>query len=189
MLSTNLKIAGAKVIYRILLMLGIIGDDSIRINRNGLKYEIDPSEGIDLSIFLFGQFERNTFKLYTKLLSEIKEPVIIDIGANIGSHTVPFIQIAEKNKGLVFAFEPTQYAYNKLIRNIELNDFDNRYFKTLQAFVGCDEESPNPTIYSSWPLNSKAASLSTFGGDLKSTIGATNISLDMYLEEQNVRKK
>ena len=49
-----------------------------------MRWNLDLNEGIDLSIFLFGTSEKKIFNL-KKLLKESSSPIIIDIGANIGS--------------------------------------------------------------------------------------------------------
>lgn len=49
--------------------------------------------------------------------------VILDIGANIGNHTVYFSKIC--NAGKVYAFEPIAETYNTLCRNISLNHIED----------------------------------------------------------------
>jgi FkbM family methyltransferase len=46
---------------------------------------------------------------------------IVDIGANIGAHTLLFAKLTG-NGGRVIAFEPTDFAFSKLQRNLSLND-------------------------------------------------------------------
>ena len=49
--------------------------------------------------------------------------VILDIGANIGNHTVFFSKICNAEK--VYAFEPVAETYDTLCRNIDLNHIEN----------------------------------------------------------------
>lgn len=49
---------------------------------------------------------------------------IIDVGANLGYHTLFFSSLV-KNKGLVFSFEPQNQNYELLINNIYNNNIDN----------------------------------------------------------------
>jgi FkbM family methyltransferase len=71
---------------------------------------------------LFKNFEINELKFLEYILNE--GDIFIDIGANIGLHT-----IYSANKvgelGKVYAFEPTPSTFLKLKDNIELNHFKN----------------------------------------------------------------
>jgi len=62
-----------------------------------------------------------------KVLDSIKAyipqgAVILDIGANIGNHSVFFAAICGARK--VYAFEPVQETYRMLVKNIEINGFE-----------------------------------------------------------------
>lgn len=50
--------------------------------------------------------------------------IVLDIGANIGAHALCLARIVGES-GKVFAFEPTDYAYQELVCNISLNQFKN----------------------------------------------------------------
>lgn len=52
------------------------------------------------------------------------EAVILDIGANIGSHSVYWS--LERNAKKIYSFEPLDYTFEILKRNIELNKLENR---------------------------------------------------------------
>ena len=81
--------------------------------RDGIKWSLDLNEGIDLSIFLFGTSEKKIRNLKYLFKSDSKL-TIIDIGANIGSISLPLAKIFNKSK--IFAIEPTNYAFKKLNR-------------------------------------------------------------------------
>ena len=51
-MKTNSKILIAKIIFKILIFFGF--KKKTIVKRNDIKWKIDISEGIDLSIFLFG---------------------------------------------------------------------------------------------------------------------------------------
>src|SRR5256885_82445 len=53
--TTRFKLFAARMIYRGLKLL--LRNDRRRIRRRGINYEVDLSEGIDLSIFVFGGFQ------------------------------------------------------------------------------------------------------------------------------------
>ena len=69
------------------------------------------------------------------ILGQILKPgdVVVDAGANIGTHTVAFAQAVGPN-GLVVAFEPQRLVHQSLCGNIALNGLTN--VTTLLAAVG-----------------------------------------------------
>ena len=55
--ATATKIRVARAVSATLLRLGFRSQR--RVRRNGIAFELDLREGIDLSLFLFGSFQRN----------------------------------------------------------------------------------------------------------------------------------
>lgn len=152
------------------------------VRRSGIVWDLDLSEGIDLAIYLFGRFESDT--------SLVREgDTVLDIGANIGSHTLP---LAKKvgDMGTVHAFEPTGYAYRKLKKNIVLNlTFVHRINTYQIMLVGDQRGYLEPKLYSSWPLGGKEFNLhEKHGGNLMSTDGAVTMTLDDWAEQMNLNR-
>lgn len=89
---------------------------------DSIRYELDLSELIDSEMFYRGVCEPNT----ANALAQLSKPgnVVFDIGANVGSHTLPLAKLVG-TEGMVYAFEPVEWARKKLKRNIELNSFKN----------------------------------------------------------------
>jgi FkbM family methyltransferase len=82
------------------------------------RFDLDLGETIDLSLFL-GQYEPEVaagIRRYTP-----RGATVFDIGANIGAHTLLLAALVGR-EGRVIAFEPTDYAFRKLTRNLALND-------------------------------------------------------------------
>ena len=52
---TKIKIAIARILYKTVKIF--IRNNPIDVKRAGINYELDLTEGIDLSIFLFGGFQ------------------------------------------------------------------------------------------------------------------------------------
>ena len=116
-MKTKSKIFIAKIISK-LITLFISSKQTVV--RNEIKWNLNLNEGIDLSIFLFGNSEKKILNS-SKLLSKKDTPlIIIDIGANIGS--VSLIMAKKFKDSKVFAIEPTNYAFNKLSTNLDLNN-------------------------------------------------------------------
>ena len=124
----------------------------IQILRNNINWNLDLSEAIDLHIFIFGKFEIEIVKCAKKLkLNKFNN--IIDIGANFGIQT---LQIADEFKNSkIFSIEPTNYAYEKLQKNLNLNKELKKNVKTYKLFLGSKNQKKPDMIFSSWDLKSK----------------------------------
>ena len=107
-----------KMYYRFMRSEHII----VREKVEGITFELDLREAIDNAMFFMGSREPETSRAL-KLLCKNGD-VVIDIGANIGSHTLPIASFVGE-EGRVYAFEPVPWAMNKMKRNIELNSFGN----------------------------------------------------------------
>jgi FkbM family methyltransferase len=154
-ISTKSKIAIASVISKILRatrsMVGL--KNKTHFKRGGIIWDLDLAQGIDFAIFLQGGFEPEAIKMYRKYVTS--GSVVLDIGANIGAHTLPLASMVGQ-KGKVIAFEPTDYAYEKLIRNIKLNSELKLRITAIQAMlVGSNQDIKPESIPSSWSLEQK----------------------------------
>lgn len=146
---TRLRIFIAGLLY---LFIRPFLKDNIRIvTRKGIRYELDLREGIDLAVFLLGHFQKHLFS--HGLINLPVAPVIIDIGANIGSISLAYADRFPESR--IFAVEPSDCAYKKLLRNISLNpDLKNRILP-IQAFISERTEKAKDEIrtFSSWPVD------------------------------------
>jgi FkbM family methyltransferase len=120
-------------IYKHLYFKGIfnvdIGEDkAFKINHFGFQVEND--------IFwsgIFGRWEKDSLFLWSKLCE--KSSVIFDIGANTGVYSLVAKAVNKNNK--VYAFDPVERVYNKLLQNIQLNNYDiNSYQIALSDNTG-----------------------------------------------------
>jgi FkbM family methyltransferase len=66
--------------------------------------------------------EELTTELFKKVVKD--GDIVVDLGANIGYYTLLAARLVGK-KGRVYAFEPEPINYSLLIKNIELNGYDN----------------------------------------------------------------
>lgn len=57
-----------------------------------------------------------------KRLGENK--IVVDIGANIGNHTVFFANVCKAKK--VYSFEPQEKVFEILKKNVEINKFNKK---------------------------------------------------------------
>jgi FkbM family methyltransferase len=158
--------------------------DRTMAKRNGLIWELDLREGIDLAIFLFGCFERETSRILTKLTRP--GSVVFDIGANIGAHTLTLAR-SVGSTGRVYAFEPTDYAFGKLRQNLQLNSLIEPRVVAVQAKLGRSSGLSSPgEIYSSWKVVGNEPRHPKHLGIAQSTSGAMNFALDDYCRTNNI---
>lgn len=81
----------------------------------GHRFFFDPATDIGLELLTTGQFEKNAIAQCAKFIRP--DGVVIDVGANIGVHTVHFAACAPL--GSVICFEPARDTFTCLLRNVE----------------------------------------------------------------------
>jgi FkbM family methyltransferase len=186
--KTRHKIAGARVLsggLRLLRRAIGLGARAV-VERDGLRWDLDLDEGVDLAIYLFGMFERSTVMACRRLVKAGN--TVLDIGANIGAHTLHLAR-AVGEAGAVVAYEPTAFAYEKLRRNIALNPaLAPRITAEQVMLVDASTAAPPPALYSSWPLRAPTGVHALHRGRLMDTSGARTLTLDAHLEQGRLRK-
>ncbi|MBW7876007.1 MAG: FkbM family methyltransferase [Candidatus Cloacimonetes bacterium] len=115
--------------------------------RNGILYQLDLSELIDYSTFI-GGWEKSTIDFLSGTVSH--GHYVLEVGANVGAHTLQIAQLVGPN-GRVYAFEPTDFAANKLMANMKLNpELATRIRLRRELVTNSKLETPTTTIRSSW---------------------------------------
>lgn len=186
-LNTRHKLFVARLLYRALAIVRrLTGKSNITcVSRRGMHWRLDLNEGIDLSIYLFGCFECSTVRTYGSIVRP--DQTVLDIGANMGAHTMPLATLVGPN-GRVVAFEPTTYAFGKLRHNVSLNpDLAPRI--QLEQIMLTDNGAPlSSALYSSWPLDGRGKRHEVHLGVLADTAGAQAMMLDEYVTRNNLRR-
>src|SRR4051812_28228986 len=152
-LSTKTKMLLARLAQRVVMIaLRLRGKGpKVLARRGGIEWRLDFRGGIDFAIFLMGGFEPATTAVYRKLIRP--GAMILDIGANIGAHTLPLARAAGPS-GRVVAVEPTRYAFERLNDQLSLNPDICRRVTVLQAMLMSSPEIRLvAAIPSSWPLD------------------------------------
>lgn len=180
--TTRLRLLGASALYRALRLLG--RSDRRRIERGGVVYDVDLSEGIDLSLFLFGGFQ--THVTATRFYTIPRDAVIFDVGANVGSMCLNFARHAPE--GRVYAFEPTLYAYKKLRTNLALNPDLAARIQALHAYVSNQSAEGRPVAaYSSWKVDGTASETHPVHGGLSAPPEITRVlTLDEFRRDEAI---
>ena len=97
--------------------------DTIMVDVRGIKMYADVRGYNGLGPgSIHGAYEKGETELVKKTVRE--GMAVVDIGANIGYYTLIIAKIVG-GKGKVYAFEPDPENYRLLVKNIELNGYDN----------------------------------------------------------------
>ena len=190
-MRTEQKIRLASLLSRLVRRVRSVSGrpDVSLFRRDGLNWELDLRQGIDFAIFLQGGFEPMTLREYGRLVKA--GDTVFDIGANIGAHTLPLARLVGPH-GTVAAFEPTDYAFSKLRRNLALNPLLEQRIIAVQALLVSKTEDLKPeAIPSSWSLEPPLPGDNihpVHKGSYNSLQGATAIQLDQWVDESNIDK-
>lgn len=151
----------------------------LEAKRRGIRWHLDLTEGIDFAIWLLGSFEPGTRRAYARMIDPGE--VVIDVGANIGAHTLQFANLVGPG-GRVVAVEPTAFAFRKLTENLRLNPGLEECVAPIQAMLlASEDESPPDTLYSSWPLRTGSNLHPKHRGSPQPTSGARGTTLDRLI--------
>lgn len=102
---------------------------------------LDPKNGyIDEKIFDKGYFEEEMLDAFLSYLRP--GMTFVDIGANIGQHTL-FVSRVVGPTGSVISFEPIPHLYEQIKRSVEANAMTNVNLLNL----GCGEKESSMTLY------------------------------------------
>src|ERR1700681_2634923 len=89
----------------------------------GLQMEFDLSKNLDAFMYeyllKFGRYEGEVASILSELIT--KETTFIDVGANVGYFTILSSRLAQT----VYACEPVPVVFERLSRNISLNNCKN----------------------------------------------------------------
>jgi FkbM family methyltransferase len=126
-----------------------------------------------------GLYEKENLGLLLQLLNKISNPVVMDIGANIGNHALAFSTAANH----VLAFEPLPTVFSLLEKNIRNNNIDN-----IQAFpFALSDVEEQATIYMVREGNVGASSFDKREGGVDAVMVNKKIG-DEVLAEVGIKK-
>ena len=183
MLSTAQKVALAGTLARTLRFVGM--SQHQRVQRRGITFDLDLAEGIDLSLLIFGTFQRHVVRTVKQVVPP--DGIVIDVGANIGAVALPIV--AHVTSGHVYAIEPTKYAFEKLGTNIALNPHLGRRVTPVNVFIS-DSTKPTSDLvaYSSWPVSPGASSHHPIHKGVAMETSCAQITLDDFLAQAKLTR-
>lgn len=94
-------------------------------------------------------WEKGSWGNWENLVSRVicrnlEEPLILDIGANLGGYSIPIAKNIMPQGGRVFSFEPQRIIYYQLCGNVFLNRLDNVF--TFNFAVGEEDGELNMPV-------------------------------------------
>jgi FkbM family methyltransferase len=182
--STRIRIFLAGILFRGLKLFLRKNDYTVR--RMGIRYGLDLTEFIDLSIFVLGGFQMHLAACKYFRLPD--NAVIIDVGANIGAMT---LQFAKKwTQSTVYALEPTDMAYDKLLHNLALNPDLAKRIKPCRVLAADSSLALSVcrSAYASWKVTggNKGACHPVHGGERQSISPVEQLSLDDFCQKNAI---
>ena len=98
------------------------------VSNTSLKMIVSLDSYIENKLFFNKNYGKNVIETilnyrYSQSNSSKEKPVLIDVGANIGSICLP-IAISKKDWKII-AYEPNPTVYRRLLKNVELNNLSN----------------------------------------------------------------
>lgn len=96
------------------------------------QLNIDLEQSIDAKIYYTGAHEGEVIEAIRRLVKP--GDVCVDVGANIGFMTLHMATAAGKT-GQVFAFEPSNWTYERLVANVALNGWQD-HISCVRSAVG-----------------------------------------------------
>ncbi len=100
----------------------------------GLKYRGDLKSYVDWNVYFFGAYEKPLLYFMRKIAAQIPNPVFVDIGANVGHHSLFMSRYCDR----VISFEPFGALVKKFRGQIERNQVAN--IELIECGLG-DEEA------------------------------------------------
>ncbi len=152
-------------------------EQTLELNSGSSKIICRLRDWIPWNIYLHGSYIVE--EAYEKFMLSYCEQskVIFDVGANIGYYTVQF---ANKTDGKVYAFEPMNYQYRMLLKNVEINELNNVY--PVKKIVS--DHNGIQRIYFSGMDNTAASSVIVKTNQYED---APSITLDQFCEENSIQ--
>lgn len=127
-----------------------------------------------------GLYEKENLELLLALLSRLPNAVVLDIGANIGNHTLAFATAASR----VHAFEPMPHVHRVLADNVARNHLDG-IVKVHHCALSDSDGSD--TIYVRLDGNYGASSFDKRSEQVEAVTVLKHVG-DSYLREQGIER-
>ena len=163
------------------------GTELLATNNFNEKYIVNSSDGvIGRSLYINGIFEFNIFLHTLEILkNKIKTETLVDIGANIGSISIPAIKRGIFKNAL--AIEPEPYNFDLLTKNIFINDVSNK-IKTFNVALGQFDNQKikfekSENNYGDHRIKSNSIEINYYNEDKRKIIDIETKKLDTIMQD------
>ncbi len=140
------------------------------IDVSGVRVSLNIENFIDYWVFMDGLYEKDWVERVRPL---VKNKILVEVGANIGVYTLSLF----KDASFVYAFEPEEENYRRLVNNVKKNRIKN--IKVIKKAVA--DKSKNVTLFLSQDSGSHSLRLSS---KIKSKIKA--VTIDSYFANKKL---
>jgi len=157
-------------------------DEILAFARDRRKLLVNPTSLSYRFIYFLGEYEPSI----TRVISQIVKPgdVCLDVGANIGWYTT-LLQKLVGDGGAVHAFEPVQNVYEKLCRNVSLNEPPTNVMINNLA-LGNTEKIVELHIFTNLPEGHHSIATFDNNEDEYESFPCRMTMLDSYLSENEI---
>ncbi len=168
--------------HRIYQHMGFKGTFVFKIENNKLRF-INVREEIANHIFfsgIFGNFEGETLRLWYEISKEVNG-LVLDIGAHAGIFSL--VAASANKQSSIVAFEPHPANFDRLCKNIQINEFSNITLENLAL----SNKTGKAVFYNDGDFAPSGLSLikHRYVVPESSTISCATISFKEYLESNN----
>lgn len=143
---------------------------------DGSPITFDINTDIGSSLFFSGTFEKKEIDLCRRFIK--KDSIVLDIGANIGIHSIHFSRMAEE--GLVISFEPSPETFSVLLRNVR------NFANILPINIGLSNSNSVADFYVA-DDNAYSGLKDTRRKEIKKIVKVFCFTLDEFLMGQNLK--
>lgn len=99
-----------------------------RIECNDADYLLfQTNDVISNILYKTGDWEKFIIEISNFFIKDVNEPLILDVGANLGAYSIPLAKSIQSIGGKVIGFEPQRIIFYQLCGNIIINRLDNYY--------------------------------------------------------------
>jgi FkbM family methyltransferase len=164
----------------------IMSYDSVLLSfeRDGFKWHVDAGDEIGCAVYATGRYEGPEIDAVLAWLSRSDRKTVIDLGANVGTTSVPFALAGYH----VLAIEPIPETYSMLTMNVSQNLLDGRIDCVQVAISDTDATVAMWTGFASGQAEvavpGKQPSMTRSGGTRGALVSVRARRLDTLLTEQ-----
>lgn len=160
-------------------------DAHLVFQRDGVDWMTDLGDEIGRELFSEGEYEGSEVRALVAWArvhrSASRHPIVVDIGANIGTTSVPLARAGYR----VLAIEPVPATYRMLMRNIDANDL-GALITPVQAAISSREGRVQMSVttgsgQSEVVVEDRAPAYTTYGFVPRSVVDVPAYGLDSFL--------